>query len=265
MKKVLTLFVLIVLALSSISIAQTSLEDYKKMDYIKVKEGQMETFLKLSQSELKSKFQAMSESGLIKTWSLYKAQYPGGEKSGYNFISIIRTTDIDKLIEQFNPIASPEYVPHAGPAINTNALSKITSLMKSEVWRVENFIQGDDSPPSKYMTMDYMEVAPGKNPDYLMLEEEIAKPIHEERINRDTMEQWEVHSLIVPSGEEYGYNFSTANYFDNLSDIEFGFTNEVIKQAMGGKNANITELFDTIYSTRDQVKVELWQLVTYVD
>ena len=108
MKKALTFVVLIILTLTSISIAQTSLEDYKRMDYIKVEEGQMESFLKLSQSELQSKFQSLSESGLIKSWALYKAQYPGGEKSSYDFISVIRTTDIDKLLEQFNPISSPD-------------------------------------------------------------------------------------------------------------------------------------------------------------
>lgn len=112
------------------------------------------------------------------------------------------------------------------------------------------------------MTMDYMDVSPGKGLDYLMLEDEIAKPIHEQRIGNDRMVGWQVYSLVTPSGTEYGYNYATGNFFDKLEHIEYGFTNEIIEQTLG-KNRNIPELFNTIYSTRDMVKVEVWKLVTH--
>ncbi|WP_372638535.1 hypothetical protein, partial [Fodinibius sp.] len=116
--------------------------------------------------------------------------------------------------------------------------------------------------PTRYMSMDYMEVAPDKNPDYLMLEDEVAKPIHNARIEEDIMSGWEVYSLITPGGVEYGYNFATGNFYEQLAHIEYGFTNEIINQAIG-TNANIPELFATIYETRDMVKVELWELIAH--
>ena len=96
-----------------------------------------------------------------------------------------------------------------------------------------------------------------------MLEDEIAKPIHLESIERGRMAGWQVHSLILPSGMNYGYNFAAGNYFDELEHFEFGFNEEIISQTMG-KNSNMPELFDTIYNTRDLVKVELWEIVNYL-
>lgn len=267
MKKVLFFIILVFLSLTSLSSAQTKLQDYKKIDYINVRDGQLDSFLKTAKKELLSKYQQLIDSGVLKSWELYHVKYPGGKRSGYDLISIATASDIDSMEAEFSNVTTPSFIPDNGSQTAARSLAKKSSLIKSELWEVENFIQTKDNniPPSKYLTMDYMKVAPGKNPDYLMLEDEIAKPIHKERIKRDNMAGWEVYSLITPGGTEYGYNFCTVNYFDNISDIQFGFTNEIIKQSTGNENANISELFNTIYSTRDQVKVELWKLVIHTN
>ena len=143
-------------------------------------------------------------------------------------------------------------------------LSVENAVVKTELWKVENTLSASadsSNKQSKYVSMDYMKVVPGKSPDYLMLEDEIAKPIHEERMEQNIMNGWEVYSLITPGGVEYGYNFATGNFYDELKHLEYGFTNKVIIQAMG-ENADIPELFNTINTTRDLVKSELWKLVS---
>lgn len=267
MKKVLFFIILVCFSLTSLSSAQTKLSNYKKIDYINVRDGQLGSFLKTSKKELLSKYQQLIDSGVLKSWELYHVKYPGGKKSGYDLISIATASDIDSLEAEFSNVATPSYIPDNGSRTTSGRLAEKSTLIKSELWEVENFIQTNDNnvSPSKYLTMDYMQVAPGKNLDYLMLEDEIAKPIHKERIKRDNMAGWEVYSLITPGGTEYGYNFCTVNYFDRISDVQFGFTNKIIKQSTGNENANISELFNTIYSTRDQVRVELWELVIHAN
>jgi hypothetical protein len=83
-------------------------------------------------------------------------------------------------------------------------------------------------------------------------------------MEQNRMQAWEVNVLILPGGTNYGYNYATSNYFNKLEHIEFGFSDEIIKQAMG-ENSDIPELFNTIYSTRDLVSSELWKLVTHTD
>lgn len=263
MKKLLFPFVLCLIVIST-SFGQSQRNDYKKIDYIKVSQNYLDQFVRLAEKELKPKINSLIESGDVICWSLYKVQYPGGEKSGYNFVSVTTASSINKFSDHFSEITKPDYVPDGMGTNGQNHFGNISSVVKSEIWKVENNIQSDTlSEPSKFMAMDYMKVAPGKNPDYLMLEDEIAKPIHVERVQNNRMDDWEVMSLILPGGIGYEYNFATGNHFEKLSHVEFGFNNEIIRQAIG-ENSNIPELFNTIYSTRDLVKRELWQLMEHV-
>ncbi len=266
MKQVLAFVILICMIFTSISVAQSNINDYRKIDYLSVDDGNIDAFLKVAENELKPIYQKLVDSEAIKSWVLYAAKHPGGEKSNYNLISITTADDLDRLDEQFGNVGVSHFIPSSASSKQAKTLQQLSALVKSELWLVENLVSANDTSnnPSQYMNMGYMNVAPGKSPDYLMLEEEIAKPIHEERINQNTMAGWEVYSLITPGGTQYGYNFSTANYYHELSELEFGFTEEIINQTMG-KNANISELFDTIYSTRELVKVELWELVTHTE
>ncbi len=263
MKKLLFPLVLCLIVIST-SFGQSNRNDYKKIDYIKVNQDHLERFVRLAENELKPKISSLIESGDFICWSLYKVQYPGGEKSGYNFVSVVTANSMDSFGNQFAQITSLEYLPGDMGTNGQEHFSSISSVIKSEIWKVENNIEADTlSEPSKFMTMDYMKVAPAKSPDYLMLEDEIAKPMHIERIQKNRMDDWEVYALLLPGGINYEYNYATGNHFEKLSHVEFGFNDEIIKQAIG-ENSNIPELFDTIYSTRDLVKSELWQLIDHV-
>lgn len=266
MKNLIFSFLLSLLVIST-AFAQSERNDYQKIDYIKVNQDQVERFVKLAQNELKSSYGLLIESGDLKSWKLYKVQYPGGEKSAYNFISIATASSMNALGDHFGEVTTNGFFPAGFKSNGKKRLNGICSLVKSELWKVENDLSETDTSavnPSRYMTMDYMRVAPGKTYDYLMLEDEIAKPIHKERAASDRMFDWEVYSLIFPGGTDYGYNFATGNFFNELEHIEFGFTTEIIKATMG-ENKNVPELFKTIYDTRNLVKIELWELVDYRD
>lgn len=264
MKKLTLLFVLLTL-IATAAFSQNGQSTYKKFDYIRVDKNQLSTFMNLVQENLATAYQKLVDDEKIKDWALYHAEYPGGEKNHYNFVSIVTTSDLASLETIFSSVTSIDYLPPEAQSGNMPTVDN--TVIKTELWKLENAIADsadDTNTPSKYMIMDYMKVTPGKNPDYLMLEEEVAKPIHEGRISKDKMNSWEVYSLLTPGGTEYGYNFGTANYYDKLEDLEYGFNEEIINQSMG-TNVNIPELFDTIYSTREHVKSELWRLVSHTE
>lgn len=263
MKKLLLSFALCLVFFAS-SFGQTEDDVYKKIDYLQVNQTQLNRFLNIANKNLVSGFSSLLENDNIQAWCLYKVKFPGGKESTYNFVSITTTSSINNLGNHFSNSDTPGFIPSAISNGGAEQLSKLATLVKSEVWRTENSVYADTgSAPSRYLSMDYMKVAQGKNPDYLMLEDEIAKPIHQERIKQNRMAGWEVYSLILPSGMHYGYNFATANHFKELEHFEFGFNEEIIRQTMG-KNSNVPELFETIYNTRDLIKVELWELVKHI-
>lgn len=260
-KQILFSFLMLFFAVS-FSYAQTERLDYKKVDYINVEDESDRDFIELVNSVLTPAYQKLVDSGEIKTWRLYKVVFPGGERSSYSYISVATATDIDSFEENFSNISSLHFMPNN----NKQAVSDFVAaseLEGSEIWKVRSMInvEEDSSEPSPYKTMDYMNVAQGRGLEYLMLEDEVAMPLHEERIKMDNMTGWEVYSLILPGGTEYGYNYATGNYFDTIADVEFGFTEELIKQTMPG--TDVAELLETIYETRDLVKSELWQLVVH--
>lgn len=251
--------ILLCLTITFTSFGQSQRDSYKKFDYIRVNTDQVEEFIERAENELESAYSSLIESDELKSWNLYRVQYPGGEKSGYNFVSIATAESMSFFEDYFSGMTTLKFIPPDSDVDFVN----ISSLVKSEIWKVENDTTPENGEnPYRYMTMDYMDVATGRGLDYLMLEDEVARPIHEQRIEEDKMAAWEVYSLILPSGTEYGYNYATGNHFNNLADIEYGFTNEIIMRAMGA-DSNVPELFNTIYSTRDLVSVELWELVTY--
>jgi len=131
-------------------------------------------------------------------------------------------------------------------------------VSKSELWSVRNTMTDNmDDEPSNYLMMAYMHVKLGRELEYQMLEDEVAKPLHESRMENDRMDDWEMYQLITPGGIDYGYNFATGNYFNELSHIEFGFNEELIKTQ--NPDVNVMEFFEQIWSTRDLVISELWQ------
>jgi hypothetical protein len=263
MKKLLLSFVLYLVFFASV-FGQGQDDLYKKIDYLQVNQTQLDRFLKVADRDLKSGFSSLLKNDDVKGWYLYKVKFPGGEKSNYNFVSITVSSSINDLGDYFSNSNAPGFVPSPITKGGTEQLSKLATLIKSEIWRVENSAYADTgSTPSRYMSMDYMKVAPGKSPDYLMLEDEIAKPIHLERIEQNQMAGWEVYSLILPSGMNYDYNFATGNHFKELEHFEFGLNEEIIQQTMG-ENSNVPELFETIYNTRDLITVELWELVDHL-
>ncbi|MGM0546563.1 MAG: hypothetical protein ACQEST_07560 [Bacteroidota bacterium] len=247
----------------SAAFAQNQEDDYRKVDYLKVEQSQLEKFVQVMEKDMIAGFEDLLGTDGIKSWYLYKVKYPGGNTSEYNLVSITTSSSMESLGDHFSDTVTPGFIPSTIGDNVERQLSKLASLVKSEIWKIENSAFADTgASPSRYMTMDFMNVAQGRDLDYLMLEDEIAKPIHLERMERDRMEGWEVYSLILPSGVKYPYNFATGNYFDKLEHFEFGFNEEIIRHTMG-PNSNVPELFNTINNTRDMVHVELWELIDH--
>lgn len=260
-KSALFLGIVSLLVIPSLLFAQAVTVEYLKLDYIKVAPSDVPEFIEHMRSDWIPLHQKRVESGEIDSWSLYQVKFPGGAKSEYNFVSMTAASGLDK----FEASEPREILSGMSNSNRTNSImsesNRLRTVMFSEVWKVVNKIASEKEAPNpgKYLMMDFMNVVPGKESEYQMLEDELARPIHQERVETDKMQGWEVYSLISPGGTEYGYNFATGNFFNNLENVEFGFTEEVIESAIPG--TNIPEMFDTIFSTRSLVRSEVWERV----
>ncbi len=234
--------------------AQSKQGLYLKFDYLDVDHTQLTVFKDQIVPQLSEHMNNRLSAGDIELWTVYRVLFSGSDSNNYNYVSIIASSSLDAFDEPKNnqPDQLLDY-----------SEQDMYTLKRSELWKVRNTIAEDlANESSNFLMMDYMHVRLGRELEYQMLEDEVAKPLHEQRIDRDTMEAWEMYQLIAPGGIHYGYNFATGNYFSELHHIEFGFTDELIRNQH--PDVNLMEFFEHIWSTRDLVRSEIWQRIGYV-
>jgi hypothetical protein len=234
---------------------------YMHIDYLNVDNSMANKFESDVTDYMKPVQQARIDAEILKAWYIYRVAYPGTQNTFYNYVLITISDDISS----FEDIRSQIRESYSSEEAD-ELLEEYHQLMipnHSELWRINNSVlSSDDAKPSRYFGMDYMKVRPGMEYAYQMMEDEEARPVHETRMEIGTMKGWELFSLITPGGTEYGYNFATGNYYNYLKNIEFGFTEEVIRRSH--PETNINEFFENIDRTRDLVRSEIWELVDYV-
>lgn len=260
MKKIthisITLFLLI--SLNQLSLAQTQQGYYMHLDYVKIQKYDIPAFEDQIVSTLKPIQQTRIENESIDEWYIYRVAYPASQNPGYNYVLVSLSESLDGFDNARQEIAS-----QITESDNT-MMQRMIIPYRSELWRINNSVlTSDNTKTSKYLIMDYMDVPIGMEYAYQMMEDEIALPIHEHRMDIDQMNGWELFSLIVPGGTEYGYNFATGNYFSDLRHFEFGFTEEIIRQSH--PDTDINEINQNIERTRDLVRSEVWELIDYTE
>jgi hypothetical protein len=238
--------------------AQSQQGDYIKVDYLEIPFEEEDRFLNETRENWKSMQQERIDNGEISGWRLYRVKFPGSWNNEYNYVSVTNAPSMSAF--------ENSEIAEAGASVITSqnpTMRPLNSIMHSELWRVRNsVIKDQEIVPSLYMIKDYMEVSLGREYEYQMFEDEIARPLHEDRMEMDRMNAWEVYQLIIPGGINYGYNFSTGNFYNKLEHMEFGFTDELIRA--NHPDVNLMDFFQTIFSTRDLVKSELWVLVDFI-
>jgi len=235
---------------------------YMKLDYLSIDLSDMSSFQNDLEAVIMPLQEARVNSGALKFWYLYKVLYPGSQNTEHNFVTVsicnaicafedipldisdqFSESELNELMERYDEVIVPKF---------------------SELWRINNSVlRTDNSKPARYFMLDYMRVKPGSEYTYQMMEDENARPIHEYRMENGNMEGWELFHLILPRGDEYGYNFATGNYYNRLRDLEFHFNEEVLRQSR--PDVNVAEFFENVESIRDLVRSEVLELVDYVN
>ena len=253
--------VLFLVLLTTDSHAQNHQGNYMHIDYLHIEQTEIMNFERGVEEVIKPIQQARIYSENLSEWYLYRVAFPGSRDTRYNYVAVSISSDISNFEDVHNQVIQ---------SYDGNDTRRMMSLYfnmmaptHSELWRINNSVLAtEDAKPSRYFGIDYMDVPPGMEYAYQMMEDEVARPLHELRMELGNMKGWELFTLITPGGSEYGYNFATGNYLGNLRNLEFGFSEELIR--LNNPETNVREFFDNIEETRDLVRSELWELVTYV-
>ena len=111
--------------------------------------------------------------------------------------------------------------------------------------------------------VDYMKVEPEKQEEYVRMEREMWKPIHQERIRRGQLRSWALDTVQYPYGAGHEYNFVTVNAFNSLADAERGDLGEIIAAVHPG--TPLDEILRQAFDARRLVRGEVWRRLDRVE
>jgi hypothetical protein len=124
--------------------------------------------------------------------------------------------------------------------------------------------QGTHKPP-KYIEVDYMKATPGHEDEYVRLEQEQWKPIHQERIKQGKLHSWYLFGVRYPSGSEAKYDFVTVNTFEQFGQMENPYSDLSTLVPKVHPGINLEDFGNRTTKARDIVRTEMWELIDQVE
>jgi hypothetical protein len=116
--------------------------------------------------------------------------------------------------------------------------------------------------PPKYVQIDYMKVDAGRGQQYVKMEQEIFKPIHQDRIKKGTIESWAVYAVRFPAGTNREYDFMTATTFPNYASMELPYKGTDIAQIH--PNMTAQEIGERASSARKLIRSDVFYTIDRV-
>jgi hypothetical protein len=200
--------------------------------------------------------------GTILAWYLYKVRFTGaGDTYNYVVVSLF-----DKPANIENPFKGLD-VGKVFPGKDLNKVlteaNSMRTIVSSTLLQRQSFVYPAGGPGDfKYLQIDYMKVPQGKEGEYYDVETTVWKPIHNEFIKAGSRVGWSLWGRVFPSGASLDFQYITANYFANWSQIGAADYNDAFNKAHPGKDMN--EMGDKTNASRTLVKSELWEVVERV-
>lgn len=117
--------------------------------------------------------------------------------------------------------------------------------------------EAQDDAEFLYMKVDYMRATGPQMADYLEVEQEIWKPMHQERFNRGIILSWDFYAVFAGDQAD-SYNYIAVNVFDDFDKIDYYDLNTIAQQVY--PDLDISELMEQTRASREVVRTEVWKV-----
>ena len=118
-------------------------------------------------------------------------------------------------------------------------------------------LTAQDSNRSLYLKVDYFKAPSDQIGNYLHVEQELWKPVHQARLDMGIILGWSLYSVFV--GEpDAPYNYIAVNVFDDFDKIDYFGLNEIVADIYPDKD--LSQFYEQTRATREVVRTEIWQV-----
>lgn len=262
---VLTLFLSLHIRLS----AQTNNQQpvYFSISYLKVHPGKNERYMELVKKYGEKINQYFYKNGYILGWYLHEIVMPSGSAKEYDYAAVNVSTHLAELLDDTISIRNvfKKVFPGMSNKMMDTIFSQYTearSVVKREIYTgvVE---LNSDAPTTRYVSLDFMKVAPGKDSAYVKMEKEVWLPIHKERMKLGIIKDWGLYEKIMPYDSRSDFDYVTGQFFDDINSLVDAKYMEAFTKAYPGQDPG--KFMQNTEDNRKLVRNELWKVVDYVD
>jgi hypothetical protein len=124
--------------------------------------------------------------------------------------------------------------------------------------------QGNAEPAQyRYVTIAYMKPEPGKAADYVKMERELWKPIHQDMVNRGRLTSWKLYVVSWPNGHDQEYDYLTMMEYASFAQMESPYVAAEMEKVLG--QAKYAELGGITSATRKMRRTDTLTLLVATD
>lgn len=224
------------------------------LEYMKVTQESEATYLQVEQAWKKIHQKRVAD-GLASGWQLWR-KVNAGYNDPYQYITIHWYDDYSKsftpapegFFEQFMNGEDAEI-------LNQTAASRVLAHVEVS----HQLGAADNNLASPFIVLNRMQVKPGNGSDYVKMEMEVFKPLHEEGIKRGLRAHWSIWNIWPYDNGQATYT-TVDGYADAAQFTAEGqdYFSEV------HPNLNADEVSEKIMKLRRMESSEIWQLVDAV-
>jgi hypothetical protein len=214
---------------------------YTIYDYMKVKPGKWDDYLKLEKA-FKKIHAAKKKAGKLDTWGLMEVLSPSGASMEYNYV----TYNVYAGDAQLANYYEGQYMPDNWSNMLTpdefelvmNA-NEIRTLVKTEVWSNTDRVVAEDVSSAKISVFNYFDFpATGSHDKHVKVETDIWKPIHAARVKDGTMKGWRMLQMQMPFGADMPYQDATVDLYADMTQYLAAWFDKYFAKVHPGKDMN---------------------------
>lgn len=213
----------------------------------------------------KTLHQSLVDEGKMFWWGLYEVASPAGDNHPYNYITVRLYDDFSRIENPFpDGIFQKVFSEYSADQLNEmmTRTGEARSMVNQEFYRRVSVVQGD-AIPGNYLLVEAMDSPEGGAGNYVAIENEIWKPMHEQRLAKGYISSWALWARMF-TGTNDEFDHVTVTNYDAFGDlVNPGYTDEVMAAAHPDVTTSeaMQEIMDKTNASRDLVRSSLWILL----
>ena len=237
---------------------------YFQLAYMKVKPGKYADYMKIEKEIWKPIHQERIKKGQSTGWFMYEVLYPSGTEAEYDFVIINAVNSWNGIEHMYDG-----YMEMAKKILTKDQLSfmektnETRDMVKVELWAFNDGIFDTQDIAPKYLVTNFMKIRDGNWQEYMDLEINLAKPVHQEDINTGGRAGWAVYGLVLPYSDNRLYDAAAVDFYHTWDQYGNSDTSDIWKKIHPEKGESY--IARQIENTRSLVKQDVLYLVDYVD